>query len=91
MEDAAERSFVPDDDEARQSENDSGEGLDEDDEIEPTQGMISRLSLSKSERLKLKLRRLRAKKAEHARAGEELDKDIRVVERLLLDAICEDG
>jgi hypothetical protein len=87
-EDASDKSFFPDDDRANQSESASGEEVadDEDEEVQSPEDMVSQLS--QSERLKRKLRRLRAKKADHEVAGRELARDIAEVERLLLDAIC---
>jgi len=89
--DADEKSFFPDENRANQSESESGDGLvdDEDEEVESPQDMVSQLS--QSEKLKRRLRKLRAKKADHETAGNELARDIAEVERLLLDAICEEG
>jgi hypothetical protein len=90
-EDASEKSFFPDDDRAIQSESETREELidDKDEEVESPQDMI--FKLSQSEKLKRRLRRLRAKKADHEVAGKELARDIAEVERLLLDAVCADN
>lgn len=89
-EESSEKSFFPGDDRVNHSGSESGEGFvdDEDEEVESPQDITSQLS--QSERLKRKLRKLRAKKAEHEMAGKELARDIADVERLLLDAICEE-
>jgi hypothetical protein len=77
------------DDRAHHSGSDGEEGLvdEEDDEVESPDDIASLLAPSKAEKLKQKLRKLRAMKNEHDMAGEQLSKDIQTVERLLLDAI----
>jgi hypothetical protein len=81
------------DDQAHHSGSDGGEGLvdEEDDEIGSPEDMASPPASSKAEKLKHKLRKLRATKNEHDIAGEQLSRDIQTVERLLLDAICNEG
>ena len=81
------------DDQAHDSGSDGGEGLvdEEDDEIGSPEDMASPLASSKAEKLSQKLRKLRATKNEHDIAGEQLSRDIQTVERLLLDAICNEG
>jgi hypothetical protein len=78
---------------AHHSGSDGGEGLvdEEDDEVGSPEDMASPLAPSKAEKLKQKLRKLRTMKNEHDAAGEQLSKDIQTVERLLLDAICNEG
>lgn len=81
------------DDQAHHSGSDGGEGLvdEEDDEIGSPEDMASPLASSKAARLKQKLCKLRATKNEHDIAGEQLSRDIKTVERLLLDEICNEG
>jgi len=82
---------VMQDDRAHHSGSDcEEEGLadeEEDDEVESPEGIAP----SKAEKLKQKLCKLRAMKNEHDVAGEQLSKDIQTVERLLLDAICNES
>lgn len=81
------------DDRAHHSWSDGEEGLveDEDEEVESPENAISPTPSSKAEKLKHKLRKLRATKTEHDLAGEQLARDIKDVERLLLDAICNES
>jgi hypothetical protein len=51
---------------------------------------VSQLPLPVSERLKRKMRKPRAKKADHEMAGKELARDIAAVEALLLDVILDE-
>jgi hypothetical protein len=80
------------DDRVHHSGSDSEGGLVdvEDEEIGSPEDMASPLTSSKVEKLKQKLRKLRAMKNEHDMAGEQLSRDIQTVERQLLDAICEE-
>jgi hypothetical protein len=90
-EDASGTSFMQDD-RVHHSGSDSEGGLVdvEDEEIGSPEDMASPLTSSKVEKLKQKLRKLRAMKNEHDMAGEQLSRDIQTVERQLLDAICEE-
>jgi hypothetical protein len=89
---ACENSFVQDD-QANHSGSDGREGLvdEEDNDVESPEDLVSPLASSKAEKLKQKLRKLRVMKNEHDVAGEQLSRDIQTVERLLLDAICNEG
>ncbi len=92
-ENASLRSYEPEKDRAHQSASDGGEGLvdEEEDELESQEDMVSPHAWSNAEKLKLKLRKLRATKNEHDLAGKQLAEDIKIVERLLLDEICKEG
>jgi hypothetical protein len=61
------------------------------DEVESPENTISSTPLSNTERLKHKLRGLRAIKTKHDLAGEQLTRDIKDIERRLLDAICNES
>jgi hypothetical protein len=71
------------------SGSDGGEGFvdEEKDEIGSPEDMAS----SRTEELKQKLLKLRATKKDHDMAGEQLSRDIKTVERQLLDAIYNEG
>jgi hypothetical protein len=92
-ENASTKSYTQDDDRANQSASDGEEGLgdEEDEELESQEDMASPRASNKAEKLKHKLRKLRAMKNEHDIAGDQLARDIRTVERLLLDAICNES
>lgn len=76
-----------------QSASDAEEGFgdEEDEEFELQEDMASPCASSKSEKLKHRLRKLRAMKSAHDVAGDRLSKDIQTVERQLLDAICNES
>jgi hypothetical protein len=92
-ENASTKSYSRDDDRANQSASDREEGFgdEEDEELESQEDIASPRASSKSEKLKQKLRKLRAMKNEHDIAGDQLARDIQTVERLLLDAICNES
>lgn len=75
------------------SGSDGGEGFvdEEEDEIGSPEDMASPLASSRTEELKQKLLKLRATKKDHDMAGEQLSRDIKTVERQLLDAIYNEG
>ena len=81
------------DDKEHHSGSDGGEGFEdeEDDEIGSPEDMASPLASSKAEKLRQKLRKLRATKNEHDLAGERLSRDIQAVSQQLLDTICNEG
>jgi hypothetical protein len=93
-EDASTVSYTQEEDLAHQSTSDAEGGLedegDEGDEEPESQEDMASLphASSKAEKLKQRLRKLRATKTDHDRAGEQLSRDIEAVERLLLDVIC---
>lgn len=83
-------SYTQEEDRIHQSGSDAEEGLggEEDEELGSQEDMASLRASSEAEKLKKRLRKLRAEKSEHDVAGERLSRDIQTVERLLLDAIC---
>lgn len=91
-EDAREKPFAQDDQAHRGRSDGVEEFVDEGDtDVESPEDVASLPAPSKAGKLKQRLRRLRAVKSEHDLAGEELSRDIQAVERLLLDAVCNEG
>ena len=78
------------DDQVHRSGSDGMEELvdEEDYNVESLEGITSLPTSIKAEELKQKLRKLREMKKEHDAAGEQLSRDVQIVERHLLDAIC---
>jgi len=81
------------DDRANHSDSDGREELtdEEDNDFGSPEDLASPPASSKAEKLKQKLRKLRVMKKEHDVAGEQLSRDIQNVERLFLDAVCNEG